>query len=96
MKSIWLERVALLSPGPSRCTSTTTSGISAQVAMPMPSCIREIPGPAVAVRAFTPTMEARIRKSMAPTSSSDWRYVPPTWGRRRAIASEISVHGVMG
>ena len=82
--------------GPTRCTSTTTSGISALHARPIISCFRENPGPLVAVMAFTPPKEAPMTVPIPAISSSVCMNFPPTSGRRFAIPSAISVEGVMG
>ena len=73
MMSIWPERVALPSPGPARCTFTISAGISSVCVHPMPSCISEMPGPAVAVIDFVPVSEAPMTAWIDPTSSSIWR-----------------------
>ena len=65
-------------------------------AHPMPSCLREMPGPLEAVMAFTPPMEAPVAAVTLPISSSIWMKQPPSWGRRRAMYSAISEAGVMG
>ena len=56
--------------GPPRCTFTTTSGISAITASPMPSCFSEYPGPEVIVTATLPEYEAPIANAQAAISSS--------------------------
>ena len=58
--------------GPARMELMTTSGTSAMVANPSISCIKENPGPLVAVMAFTPAMEAPTTLPMAAISSSVW------------------------
>ena len=60
------------------------------------SCISEKPGPEVAVKDFTPAAEAPSTAATEASSSSIWMKVPPTWGRRSALCSAISVEGVMG
>ena len=63
--------------GPPRCTSTTTSGISAMTARPMPSCFSEYPGPDVIVTATLPAYDAPIANAQAAISSSAWCTMPP-------------------
>jgi len=82
--------------GPPRMTSTITQGICAIAAKPIISCIRLKPGPDVAVSAFLPASEAPQTAAMLAISSSIWMKVPPTWGRRLASTSAISVDGVIG
>jgi hypothetical protein len=60
------------------------------------SCIREKPGPEVAVMLLTPAAEAPMTAAMEPSSSSIWMKCPPTWGSLPAQPSAISVDGVMG
>jgi len=60
------------------------------------SCMREKPGPLVAVMALSPPMEAPMTAAMLAISSSIWMNLPPSWGRRRERISAISVEGVMG
>ena len=82
--------------GPERCTSTTTQGISANAAKPMFSCLREKPGPEVAVMDLTPATDAPMTAAMLASSSSIWMNLPPTRGSFSAQPSAISVEGVMG
>ena len=65
--------------GPPRWTSTTTSGISAIEARPIPSCLSEYPGPDVMVTAHPPAYEAPIAKAQAAISSSAWWTTPPAF-----------------
>jgi len=60
------------------------------------SCIKEKPGPLVAVIALRPPTEAPITAARLAISSSIWMMQPPRPGRRRAMVSMISVEGVMG
>ena len=53
-----------------RCTSKITAGISAKYASPMNSCISEMPGPAVAVKARAPFHAPPITMPMDASSSS--------------------------
>ena len=75
---------------------TITQGVSAMAANPMPSCIREKPGPDVAVMDLVPTMEAPMMEEMLAISSSICMKVPPTWGNLRDRTSAISEEGLMG
>jgi hypothetical protein len=77
-------------------TLTMTQGTSAMIANPKFSCIRENPGPLVAVMDFTPAREAPITAPKLAISSSIWMKVPSTWGSLMDKISEISVAGVMG
>src|SRR5215469_8503276 len=72
MRSHCWVRVGIPVEGPARCTSNTTEGISAKYASPRNSCISEMPGPEVAVKARAPFHEAPITEPMAEISSSDW------------------------
>src|ERR1700756_5337391 len=56
--------------GPPRCTSNTTAGISAKYARPKNSCISEMPGPDVAVKARAPFQAAPITMPIEASSSS--------------------------
>ena len=60
------------------------------------SIIRENPGPLVAVMARTPVQAAPMTAAMLASSSSMDMKTPPAFGSRRAIASAISVEGVIG
>ena len=82
--------------GPNRITSTITQGTSAMAAKPMCSCMREKPGPLVAVKALTPARDAPITAPRLAISSSIWMKVPPFRGSSRAMNSMISVLGVIG
>jgi hypothetical protein len=73
-----------------------TQGTSAMTAKPKFSCMRENPGPLVAVIDLTPAREAPITAPKLAISSSIWMKVPFTWGSRIDKISEISVAGVMG
>ena len=82
--------------GPPRITSTTTIGISAVTARPMPSVISASPGPAVAVSDGTPPYEAPMIMLMEASSSSACSSVPPILASAGAIHSSNSVAGVIG
>src|SRR5258707_11994644 len=56
--------------GPARCTSKITAGISAKYAKPRNSCISEMPGPDVAVKARAPFQAAPITMPIDASSSS--------------------------
>src|SRR5258706_13887267 len=56
--------------GPARCTSKITAGISAKYAKPRNSCISEMPGPEVAVKARAPFQAAPITMPIEASSSS--------------------------
>ncbi len=58
--------------GPARCTSKITAGISAKYASPQNSCINEMPGPEVAVKARAPFQPAPTTMPMEAISSSPW------------------------
>jgi len=55
--------------GPARCTSKITAGISAKYASPQNSCINEMPGPEVAVKARAPFQPAPTTMPMEAISS---------------------------
>src|SRR6516225_2751238 len=55
---------------PARCTSKITEGISAKYARPRNSCISEMPGPEVAVKARAPFQAAPITMPIEASSSS--------------------------
>ena len=63
--------------GPARWTSTMTSGSSVEIARPMASPLRAIPGPEVPVMPRVPAKEAPIAEQMAAISSSDWIVTTP-------------------
>jgi hypothetical protein len=73
-----------------------TSGISAMLARPIISLIRAMPGPEVAVMAFTPAKLAPMAMPALAISSSAWIMVPSKRGRRFSSHSMMSVAGVMG
>src|SRR5215813_11772209 len=58
--------------GPARCTLNSTAGISAKYARPRNSCISEMPGPEVAVKAREPFQAAPITMPIEASSSSPW------------------------
>ena len=62
----------------------------------MHSCMREKPGPLVAVMAFLPVSEAPMMAAIEPISSSIWTKVPPILGSSSEQSSATSVEGVMG
>ena len=66
--------------------------------MPTPrfSCIREKPGPLVAVKALTPAAEAPMMAAILANSSSICMYVPPSFGSSREQIAAISDEGVIG
>ena len=70
--SPWAGLVAAPVEGPLRCTSMMTAGISDMMPRPLFSCIREIPGPLVAVYPFFPVTEAPSRAAIELISSSIW------------------------
>src|ERR1700679_2093508 len=59
-------------PRPARCTFMITAGISAKYERPMNSCISEMPGPEVAVKARAPFHDAPITMPIEASSSSPW------------------------
>src|SRR6202007_389157 len=69
MSHCWV-RVGMPVEGPARCTFMMTAGISAQYERPMNSCISEMPGPEVAVKARAPFHEAPITMPIEASSSS--------------------------
>jgi hypothetical protein len=82
--------------GPPRCTLTMTQGISVMTAYPRASCIRENPGPLVAVMTLRPVSEAPMIAQIEAISSSIWMNLPPDLGSRDAKCSATSVDGVIG
>ena len=82
--------------GPPRITFTITTGISAITARPRCSCIRENPGPEVAVRLFFPARDAPIQAPREAISSSIWIKSKPSLGISLDIYWAISEEGVMG
>ena len=60
------------------------------------SCIKENPGPLVAVTTFCPPQLAPIMAPTAEISSSICMNLPPTVGSFLLIISAISVDGVIG
>ncbi len=82
-----------------------TAGISAKYASPRNSCINEMPGPEVAVKARAPFQAAPITMPIEASSSSAWmmakRFLPLAWSMRkrrqwRANASASEEEGVIG
>jgi hypothetical protein len=62
----------------------------------MASCIKEKPGPLVALITLRPVKDAPIMAHMEAISSSIWMNFPPIWGSRSDKISVISLDGVMG
>src|SRR4029079_12727586 len=58
--------------GPARCTFMITAGISTKYESPMNSCINEMPGPEVAVKARAPFHDAPMTMPIEASSSSPW------------------------
>src|SRR5260370_28619060 len=71
MSHCWV-RVGIPVEGPARCTFMITAGISAKYERPMNSCISEMPGPEVAVKARAPFQDAPITMPIEASSSSPW------------------------
>src|SRR6185436_13734952 len=71
MSHCWV-RVGMPVEGPARWMFMITAGISAKYDRPMNSCISEMPGPEVAVKARAPFQEAPITMPMEASSSSAW------------------------
>src|ERR1700709_2927020 len=69
MSHCWV-RVGIPVDGPARCPFMITAGISAKYDRPMNSCISEMPGPEVAVKARAPFQEAPITMPIEASSSS--------------------------
>src|SRR2546429_5614808 len=69
MSHCWV-RVGMPVDGPARCTFMITAGISAKYERPMNSCISEMPGPEVAVKARAPFQDAAIAMPIEGSSSS--------------------------
>src|SRR6266699_829532 len=69
MSHCWV-RVGMPVDGPARCTFMITAGISAKYERPMNSCISEMPGPEVAVKARAPFQAAPITMPIEASSSS--------------------------
>jgi hypothetical protein len=70
--SPWAGSVACPVEGPDRCTFTMTQGVSVMQAYPIFSCMREKPGPLVAVMERAPDQAAPITAEMLASSSSNW------------------------
>jgi hypothetical protein len=73
-----------------------TQGISAIIANPRASCMRENPGPLVAVIALFPVREAPMIAAIEEISSSIWMKRWPRSGSRLLRYSAISDDGVIG
>ena len=71
MSACWV-RVGMPVDGLPRWMSKMTAGISAKYARPMNSCISEMPGPEVAVKARAPFQAAPITMPIEASSSSAW------------------------
>src|SRR5580693_7220224 len=104
MSDCWV-RVGMPVEGPPRCTSKITAGISAKYERPMNSCINEMPGPEVEVKARAPFQPAPITMPIEASSSSAWTMAnlfffesPSTRSRPqyRAKASASEDDGVIG
>src|SRR3954465_1623874 len=72
MTSACWVRVGMPVDGPPRCTSMMVAGISAKYERPMNSCMSEIPGPDVAVKARAPFQPAPHTMPIEASSSSAW------------------------
>jgi len=94
--SPWAVAVGPPVAGPSRCTSTMTSGISLITARPMFSLYRLMPGPLVAVMALAPAETAPMHMPMEAISSSPWTATPPAAGSWRIIMPRMPEAGVIG
>src|SRR3990167_3167687 len=94
--SDWLGPVGKPVEGPLLITLTITHGISAIQAKPSPSCIREKPGPLVAVNDFVPPSEAPMIAQIEAISSSICIKTPPIFGSLTERISATSVEGVIG
>ncbi|GBD15098.1 hypothetical protein HRbin25_00989 [bacterium HR25] len=73
-----------------------TMGVSVIPAADIASCIREKPGPAVAVMERAPATAAPMTWWAAAISLSAWRTAPPKRGSFSAMYSRTSEAGVMG
>lgn len=96
IRSLCSDLVGSPVDGPPRCTLTMTHGISAIHASPMPSDIKESPGPAVAVIAFLPEYPAPTIAFIDSISEDTWyanRFCPM---RFCSIQTSIVVAGDMG
>ena len=72
-RSACCVRVGMPVDGLPRCTSNSTTGISAKYARPRNSCISETPGPDVVVNARAPFHAAPITMPIDASSSSACR-----------------------
>ena len=77
-------------------TFTITQGLSTIHAKLNPSCMREKPGPDVAVKAFLPDNPAAVITAIEEISSSIWINVFPLLGISLESTSKISLEGVIG
>src|SRR5579864_8855891 len=98
-------RVGIPVDGPPRCTSKITAGISEKYDRPMNSCISEMPGPEVQVKARAPFQPAPTTMPIEAISSSPWitaNLASPDLGSVRSVwqwavkASASEVDGVIG
>ncbi len=96
MTSDWAGLVASPVLGPERWTLITTQGTSPITASPRFSCIRENPGPLVAVKDLAPAREAPMMAAMLAISSSICIKTPPNCGIFLEHSSAISEEGVIG
>src|ERR1700743_2287239 len=71
MSHCWV-RAGMAVEGPARWTFMITGGISAKYDRPINSCISEMPGPEVAVKARAPFHDAPITMPIEANSSSPW------------------------
>src|ERR1700716_250297 len=70
MMSHCCVRVGIPVEGPARCRSMITAGFSTKYDSPMNSCISEMPGPEVAVKARAPFQPAPMTMPIEANSSS--------------------------
>ena len=96
LRSDCSDLVAIPVDGPTRITSTTTTGVSEAAASPSPSIISDRPGPEVAVTEGRPPKDAPMIMLIEASSSSACKSAPPVWARAGARYSRISVAGVIG
>ena len=68
--------------GPPRCTLKSTAGDLREIGEPRNSCISEMPGPDVAVKAREPFQPAPITTPIEASSSSHWTIATFLAGRR--------------
>src|SRR5712691_11654385 len=104
MSACWV-RVGMPVDGLPRWISKMTAGISEKYDRPMNSCISEMPGPEVAVKARAPFQAAPMTMPIEASSSSPWMMaylaflVSVSWRSRRQCdvkASASDEEGVIG